>query len=109
MIEEIVLRYNDSSVIKIWQVENEPFFPFGDCPWTDKDFLKEEISLVKSLDSKGRLVLISDSGEGSFWFSAASLGDIVGTTMYEKVWFHQFGVYCLSFPCRLLLQKISAH
>ncbi len=93
LIEKIVLRYRDSSSIKMWQVENEPFFPFGECPWVDPDFLKKEIDLVKSLDSQSRPVVISDSGEGSFWFSAAKLGDIVGTTMYRKVWVKQLGKY----------------
>jgi len=97
LIEKIVLRYEDSKTISMWQVENEPFFPFGDCPWTDKDFLKKEIAKVKSLDRQNRKVLISDSGEGSFWFSAASFGDIVGTTMYRKVWIHQLGIY-LNYP-----------
>jgi hypothetical protein len=92
MLENIVLRYKDSLAVKYWQVENEPLFPFGDCPWIDKDFLKKEIDLVKSLDKKDR-VLISDSGEGSFWIQAAILGDIVGTTIYRKAWFHQPGFY----------------
>ena len=77
----------------MWQVENEPFFPFGECSWADKDFLKKEIALVKSLDLKGRPVVISDTGEYSFWIEAARLGDIVGTTMYRKVWFHQLKQY----------------
>ncbi|MFH1462627.1 MAG: beta-galactosidase [bacterium] len=92
-LEKIVLRYRDSVSINMWQVENEPFFPFGDCPWVDKNFLEKEIELVKSLDSPKRPVLISDSGEGSFWFRAAQLGDIVGATMYKKVWIHQIGKY----------------
>lgn len=87
IIEKIVSRYNKDKGITIWQVENEPFFPFGECPWVDKGFLKKEVSLVKSLDNNQRLVLLSDSGEGSFWFQAAYSGDIVGTTMYRKVWF----------------------
>lgn len=93
LVKEIVLRYRDSEAISMWQVENEPFFPFGDCPWVDKEFLKKEIALVKSLDTKNRPVLISDSGEGSLWIAAAQLGDIVGTTMYEKVWVRQIGIY----------------
>jgi len=93
LIEKIVLKYGDRISIDAWQVENEPFFPFGECPWTDINFLKKEIELVKSLDLKNRPVIISDSGEGSFWIRAARLGDIVGTTMYKKVWFHQLGIY----------------
>ncbi len=91
LIEKIVLRYRDRVAVRAWQVENEPFFPFGECPWVDKNFLKKEIDLVKSLDS--RPIVISDSGEGSLWIEAAKLGDIVGTTMYKKVWFRQLGVY----------------
>lgn len=87
ILEKIVFKYGDSDVVSAWQVENEPFFPFGECQWTDKKFLKEEISKVKSLDKAKRPVIVSDSGEGSFWISAAKLGDIVGTTMYKKVWF----------------------
>lgn len=87
LIEKIVLRYKDSSAIWAWQVENEPFFLYGECTWIDEDLLKQEIAKVKLLDSKGRPVVISDSGEGSFWFRAAEFGDIVGTTMYKKVWF----------------------
>ena len=81
----------------MWQVENEPLFPFGECPWVDKKFLEKEIELAKSLDSKKRPIVISDSGEGSLWINAARLGDVVGTTMYRKVWFGQFGFY-ISYP-----------
>ena len=93
IVERIVLRYKDSPAIEYWQVENEPFFPFGECPWVDEKFLKKEIDLVKSLDEKNRPIVISDSGEGSFWIRAARFDDIVGTTMYKKVWFHQLGIY----------------
>lgn len=92
MLEKVVLRYKDSKAIEYWQVENEPFFPFGECPWVDKNFVKKEIDLVKSLNSSHPIV-ISDSGEGSFWIQAAKLGDIVGTTMYKRVWFRQVGIY----------------
>jgi len=87
IIEKTVLNYRNSASIEMWQVENEPFFPFGECPWVDKKFLEEEIKLVKNLDPLKRPVVISDSGEGSFWIRAAQFGDIAGTTMYKKVWF----------------------
>ncbi len=93
LVERIILNYMGYPHIAMWQVENEPLFPFGECPWVDKKFLKEEIDLVKSLDVQKKSIIISDSGEGSFWMQAAKLGDMVGTTMYKKVWFRQFNAY----------------
>lgn len=91
LIKEIVLKYKDSPSLIIWQVENEPFFKFGECPWYDEDFLKKEINLVRSLDKKP--VLISDSGEFSFWTKAAKLGDIVGTTLHRRVWVKEIKIF----------------
>jgi hypothetical protein len=98
MLEKIVLRYRDSETVWAWQVENEPFFPFGKCSWKDKDFLKKEIEVVKSLDPK-RPIIISDSGEFSFWITAAKLGDIVATTLHRKVWFQEIKNY-ITYPLR---------
>ena len=94
LIEKIVLRYKDRASVRAWQVENEPLFPFGQCPdwWPDKDFLKEEIALVKSLDPE-RPVIISDSGEFSFWIRAARLGDIVSPTLHRRVWSKELKAY----------------
>lgn len=92
-LRQIVTRYDNSPAIVIWQVENEPFFPFGECPWVDKEFLRKEVALVKSLDAKHRPVVITDSGEGSLWIQAARIGDIAGTTMYKKVWVRQLKIY----------------
>jgi len=95
-IKELVLRYKNSPSLYAWQPENEALFPFGECPWTDQDFLKKEAELVKQLDPM-HLVEISDSGEGSFWFKAAKIGDVVGVTTYKKVWMSQMNSY-ISYP-----------
>ena len=84
-IEQVVLRYKDRDAIWAWQVENEPFFDFGICPWLDKDFLKKEVELVRTLDNSSPII-ISESGEFSLWNRAAGIGDIVGTTIYRIVW-----------------------
>ena len=84
-IKEVILRYKDQPAITAWQVENEPLFVFGLCPWYDESFLRKEVELVKSLDNT-RPVIVSDSGELSSWFNVARIGDIVGTTMYRKSW-----------------------
>lgn len=89
-ITEIVQRYKNNDAIINWQVENEPFFKFGKCPswyYQNDDFLKAEIALVRLLDPS-RQIIISDSGEQSNWFKAAKISDIVGITMYRKVWAH---------------------
>jgi len=93
LIENIVLRYKDSPAIEYWQVENEPFFFFGECPPPDENFLREEVSLVKSLDDQNRSTVVTESGEFPLWFKAARFGDIVGHTLYKKVWISQFKMY----------------
>lgn len=86
-LSETVARYKNNNAITAWQVENEPLFKFGECPWYDKDFLIKEVNLVKSLDPK-RPIIVSDSGEQSLWINAAKIGDVVGVTIYRTVWVH---------------------
>ena len=94
LVQMITTRYKESSSIVGWSVENEPFFTFGDCPWEDKDFLKEEIAMVKEVDFYyKRPILITDSGEGSLWLEAAKLGDVVGTTMFRTIWLSDMKSY----------------
>jgi hypothetical protein len=91
LIRETVSRYSSSSSVVAWQVENEPFFNFGLCPETDRDFLKREIAVVRSLDS--RPVVITESGELSTWVSAASLADVLGVSTYREVWNRLLGYF----------------
>jgi len=84
-IEETVKRYKEEPAITAWQVENEPFLAkFGNCPKLDKNFLDQEIALVKKLDE--RPVIVTDSGELSLWIPAAKRADIFGTTMYRDTY-----------------------
>jgi hypothetical protein len=84
-IRNTIERYQDQECIVAWQVENEPFLNhFGDCPNLDKDFLDQEISLVRELDD--RPVVVTDSGELSVWIPAARRADIFGTTMYRDTY-----------------------
>jgi len=93
MIRLLVERYQSNTQVVSWQVENEPLFAwFGFCPAPDKEFLKKEIALVKSLDQT-RPVLITDTGELSNWQAAADLTDVLGTTMYRVVWNKHFGFF----------------
>lgn len=89
-ISTVVTRYKDKPNIYAWQVENEPFLLFGECPKLDAEFLDKEIALVRALDTN-RPIIITDSGELSIWFSAYKRADIFGTTMYRIVWSDTFG------------------
>lgn len=99
-IVRVVEHYKNSPAIKIWQVENEPFLPFGECPKFSKDFLDKEIALVRSLDPPpgGRPIMITDSGELSIWIRAAKRSDIFGSTMYRTVWNKFVGTFTYPLP-----------
>lgn len=88
-------RYKSSPAILAWQIENEPFFPFGECPKINKNFVKKEIEIVRSLDK--RPIIFADSGEFSFWIEAAKLGDIISSTLHRKVYFKEIKRY-ISYP-----------
>ena len=97
LIREIVLRYKENKTVSSFQIENEPFFSFGNCPWYDKNFLKNEVKLAKRLDISKRKVIITDSGEWSLWFIAARIGDIVGISLYRETYMDKIGYYFYSY------------
>lgn len=72
--------------IFMWQVENEPMFPFGSCEKQSKETVEKEIAAVRSLDN--RPVLIQDSGEGGFWRPDFLMGDYLGISMYRRTWYN---------------------
>ena len=77
--------------IKMWQVENEPFFPFGTCLPIKKSTVEKEISIVRNMDP--RPILVQDSGEGGFWFPTYQMADYLGISMYRKIWYDFWGVF----------------
>lgn len=83
-LEAEILHFKSAPAIRVWQVENEPLFHFGKCPPPDREFLKREILLVRGLDA--RPVMVTDSGELSTWIRTATLGDVLGISMYRLVW-----------------------
>ena len=90
-IEQTVERYKTSPVLKRWQIENEPFFPFGQCVFqTTLSQLDEEIALVRRLDPSHPIVL-TVSGEGEPWFPLARRADILGVSLYRVTGSALFG------------------
>jgi len=85
LLEEEINHFKDFENISSWQVENEPLLRlFGKCPKPDKELLKQEFELVKSLDE--RPAYITDSGELSLWLRTPRYTDHLATTMYSVVW-----------------------
>jgi len=94
-IEKVIVRYKDLSVIKYWQVENEPFLTFfsrAKCGEFDEDFLDKEIALVKKLDPV-HPILLTDSGEFGTWLGAYKKGDAFGTSLYLYIWNRKIGPF----------------
>jgi len=86
LIFNTVLRYRNNPTIDYWQVENEPLLEFfGECPRPDRQLIKDEIDLVRALDSS-REIVITASGELSFWYPEALWGDVLGSTLYRYTW-----------------------
>lgn len=85
MLGATVSHFKNRKSIESWQVENEPTLGgYGECPAPDTTFLKEEVALVRSLDS--RPIVITESGELSAWLTAAKLADKIGISIYRTVW-----------------------
>jgi len=106
MLPVVVNHYKNFKNVVAFQVENEPFLNFGDCPLFGGDFLDQEIALVKMLD-KNRPIIVTDSGELSYWLQAAKRADIFGTTMYRVVNSPRFGYVEYPFPPRFFWFKAN--
>ena len=91
-ITKTITRYENSLAVVAWQVENEPFLPYGICPSFDKDFLDQEIAVARGADPS-RPIVVTDSGELSIWVPTAKRADIFGTTMYRTVYTQEYGYY----------------
>lgn len=98
-------RYRERGVVKVWQVENEPFLVFfGQCPPFRREMLDREIAWVKNLDGS-RPILTTDSGELSLWYQAAHRGDRFGTTMYRHIYKHGYGYFTYPLGPNFFLAK----
>ncbi len=91
-IEVVVNRYKNNPSVRYWQVENEPFLKFGECPALDVNLLDNEIAIVRKIDPS-RKIIITDSGELSLWTNAEKRADIFGTTMYRTIYSNKYGFY----------------
>jgi len=98
MVEQVTRHYSSYNNVIAWQVENEPFLAFfGECPKPNAELLDKEIAIVKSIDPN-RDVIVTDSGELSFWDTVTERGDILGITLYRLVWSPFVGYFGHLYP-----------
>lgn len=107
-VQSVVERYKNLHSIWAYQVENEPYAGwFGEnCDPPDADFLKQEVDLVKTLDP-AKPIVITDSGELGFWADAITNADILGTSVYKKVYNSNLHIY-MSYPIPASLYRAKA-
>ncbi len=107
MISKSVAHLKAHPSIKAWQIENEPFFPYGpDCPTINRGLYKQELATVRQLDS--RPLIGTDSGEKGSWLTTAWSGvDILGATMYREVYHDKKGRY-MTYPIPAWTYNIKA-
>lgn len=96
-LEAAVGRYKDHPALARIQVENEPFFPFGDCPVRDPALFKKEVETVKHIDPV-HPVMLTMSGEQEAWATLAGPADVIGVSMYRFASHKRFGIILFPYP-----------
>lgn len=106
MVGKVVDHYRNEPSVSAWQLENEPFLDvFGVCPRSDENFFKRELEVIKSKDS--RPVVVSATGELSWWNKEAKYADIFGSTVYRVVWGSYTSYFRYPFPAWFYRFKAS--
>jgi hypothetical protein len=107
MLKESVGYFKQFNSVEMWQIENEPYFNYGqDCPPISKELLSKEIETVHSLDQ--RPVVLTDSGEKGAWLPIAwSGGDVFGSTIYREVYADKKKQY-MTYPIPPMFYRIRA-
>ncbi len=91
-LSAVIARYKDHPALFRYQVENEPLFPFGECPERqDLGFLRREVEKVRELDAKHDIQL-TVSGEQEAWIDLSSLADVIGVSLYRFAWNDKVGL-----------------
>ena len=84
-ITAIVRRYQHNPALESYQLENEYFNTFGQCPNRDPARLNRELALLKKLDPS-HPVIITRSNNYIGFSVGKPLPDIVGISVYRHVW-----------------------
>ena len=72
-VNDTVLRYRDNPALVAWQIENEPFNRAGPQRlWIDAEFLRDEITSVRQLDTHQRPRIVNAFSHFNLLFDQAS-------------------------------------
>ncbi|MBI2577550.1 MAG: beta-galactosidase [Candidatus Wildermuthbacteria bacterium] len=106
MMEQVVNRYKAHEAVFAWQIENEPFLTFGDCPekTIDEDQLDREIALVRRLDPS-RPIILTDTGEHSIWIKTPGKADIFASTLFRIIHDPTLGFVRYPYPAIMYHRK----
>lgn len=98
MMEEAINHFKTYPNIKKWQMENEAFIEwFGDCPPMRDSLARAKVKFVRQLDPS-RPIVMTESGELSTWLKSAFSTDILGVSLYRRVWSKWYGHSRYFFP-----------
>ena len=87
----VVGRYRHDPALRSYQLENEYFNTFGECPDRDRGRLANEYNLVKRLDPRHPVVLSRSNNYGLP--VRQPLPDVFGISVYRRVWASWAGRY----------------
>lgn len=107
-----VLTLQKYQSIKIWQIENEPFWQFGNCTDIKRSTVEREVDIVRVADK--RPIMIQDSGEGGYWLPTYQMADYLGISMYRRIWYNFWGVFLgkfiyFKYPLEYWTYKLKAN
>lgn len=79
--EKIISTYSSDKRIKYLQIENEPYFSFGENKFgLDLFHYEKELEIVKSASNKQ--IVATDSGEWGDWTETSKFSDRLGINVY---------------------------
>lgn len=91
----IVENFGDHPALVRWQIENESYFPFGDCVAQEPELIREQIKIVNESRS-AKPIQTTVSGEQGVGFVKTAFADVIGFSLYRSVSVPVIGEY--TFP-----------
>ena len=107
-LKEVIKRYNSKSIIKAWQIEDDPFQRFSEeCLGMDEEFLNKEISLVNEFDFSDKPIILTTNGEIGSWFKLGVLTNNLGISIDRNNWSPYLGYFKYHIKPNFYQKRIS--